>query len=332
MRIGWLGLCVGIIALLYGAVWWYGRTVHPITYGISFSSGHAAWFFDSQWKSMYREMLAELKPNFIRLSVDWDEVEKKEGVYDFSSVDFMMDEALKTGTNVLLTVGQKTPRWPECHIPTWVKEKTTDEYLKRLYTYVSTTVERYKNHSALEYWQVENEPYIHFDFGECGTFQRDAVQEEISFVKSHDPKHSVVVTDSGELSVWYPAAQKGDIFGTTMYRIITTSKGRLFTYDWLPAGWYRARAKVHGLTSDRFFISELQAEPWINTGNVTSTSLEEQFKTMSVDRMKQNFEFAGHTGASRAYVWGVEWWYWMKHIRGNSSFVDLAKEYMGRGN
>ena len=327
MRMSLLGIFIGLLALTYGGLWWYGRSIHPIQYGISFSSQHAAWLL-SDWKSMYREMMSELKPKFVRLSADWDEVEKTEGVYDFTPVDFMMDEARKHGANVLLTVGQKTPRWPECHTPGWVVEKTDSEYVKSLYAYVEAVVERYKDHPSLEYWQVENEPYIMFNFGACPKFQSGAIEKEFEIVRSHDTKHQILVTDSGELSVWYPAAKKADLFGTTMYRIVTTAKNRMLTYDWLPMGWYRARAKMLGLTSDRFFVSELQAEPWIGSGNVTSTPVEDQFKTMSVDRMKKNLEEAKHTGASRAYLWGVEWWYWMKHEKGDSSFVDLAKEYL----
>ncbi len=327
MRLSWFGICIGLLALLYGGLWWYGRSTHPIVYGISFSSQHAEWLF-SDWKKMYRDMLSELKPAIIRLSVDWDQVETKEGVYDFSDIDFMMNEAATHHAQVVLTVGQKTPRWPECHMPDWLIEKTSDEYLKKLYAYVSATVDRYKNHAALEYWQVENEPFIAFDFGDCVRFDRDALDEELSIVRSKDANHRVLVTDSGELSVWYPAAKKGDLFGATLYRVVTTPAGRIFSYDWMPAGWYRARAEIFGRNADTFFISELQAEPWIHTGNLTSTPLTKQFETMSIERMKKNFEFARHTGASRAYVWGAEWWYWLKYEHGDSSFVELAKEYI----
>ena len=327
MRIGWFGFIIGFVALLYGGLWWYGKDIHPMQYGISFSSQHAAWLF-SDWKKMYHDMLVDLKPPFIRLSVDWDQVEKKEGVYDFSDIDFMMNEAKGSGTKVVLAIGQKTPRWPECHIPAWVLEKTSDEYAQKLFTYLTATVDRYKNHPALEYWQVENEPYIKFTFGNCEKFQKDILDQEITIVRSHDSSHHIVITDSGELAIWYPAAKKGDIFGTTMYRSVMSPRGSVFTYDWLPAGWYRARAQVLGLSSDTFFISELQVEPWIHDGSVTSTPLEEQFKTMSVEQMKKNFEFARHTTASRAYLWGVEWWYWMKYEKGDNSFVELAKKYV----
>ncbi len=327
MRMTGIGIFIGLVALIYGGLWWYGKSTHPIQYGISFSSQHAAWLIP-EWKPMYREMLSDLKPGFIRLSVDWDQVEKEEGKYDFSDVDFMMNEASKQNVRVLLAVGQKTPRWPECHLPSWLEEKTRDEYLHKLYAYVSTTVDRYKDHKALEYWQVENEPYIKFDFGSCARFESLAIDEELSIVRSKDDTHKIVVTDSGELSVWHPAAKKGDIFGSTMYRVVTTPKGNIFTYDWMPAGWFKARANIFGLSSDTFFISELQAEPWIHDGDLIGMPIENQFETMSVEQMKKNLEFAKHTSASRAYLWGVEWWYWMKYTHNDSRFIDVAREYI----
>ncbi|MBP9732348.1 MAG: hypothetical protein KBD29_02730, partial [Candidatus Magasanikbacteria bacterium] len=82
MRMSAFGIFIGLLVLIYGGLWWYGKSTHPIQYGISFSSQHASWLIPD-WRPMYREMLSDLKPGFIRLSVDWDQVEKEEGKYDF---------------------------------------------------------------------------------------------------------------------------------------------------------------------------------------------------------------------------------------------------------
>ncbi len=327
MRMSWFGLIIGLLALAYGGLWWYGRSTHPISYGISFSSSYATWLH-IDWKKMYTEMLQDLKPEFIRISADWDDIEKEEGVYDFSSVDFMMNTARDQGARVLLVVGQKTPRWPECHTPEWAVAEGATSYEDRVARYVEAVVGRYKDHAALEYWQVENEPFINFEFGECEHFRRDLFSRELEIVRKLDTVHDVVVTDSGELSTWRTAAKAGDIFGTTMYRVIRTPGGRVVPYDWLPMGWYRLRAALWGIPHERFFVSELQAEPWVHTGGIPASSVEEQMKTMNVARMKKNMEDAKHSGASRAYLWGVEWWYWMKYEHGDGSFIDAAKEYV----
>ena len=61
---------------------------------------------------------------------------------------------------VALVVGQKTPRWPECHIPKWANQLTDNKYQIAVKEYVKYVVEKYKNHPALDIWQVENEPLL----------------------------------------------------------------------------------------------------------------------------------------------------------------------------
>ncbi len=39
-----------------------------------------------------------------------------------------------------------------------------------------------------------------------------------------------------------------------------------------------------------------------------NTPIKEQELTMSPMRLQANIDVAEHTGASRAYLWGVEWW------------------------
>jgi len=56
---------------------------------------------------------------------------------------------------------------------------------------------------------------------------------------------------------------------------------------------------------------ELQAEPW---GPVLmyDLPLKEQNKTMNLERFKKVIQFAKGTGEDSFYLWGAEWWYWMK--------------------
>ncbi len=327
MRMHWFGLVIGLIALFYGGLWWYGRSTHPIQYGVSFSPAYAATLVP-EWRLLYTEILTDLHPPFIRIAAQWNEIEKEEGVYDFSSIDFMMDEAEKHESKVLLAIGQKVPRWPECFIPEWAKNISEEEYKKKFLTYIEKMVKRYEHHAALEYWQVENEPYIKFDFGECKNFNSNVVDDEIKLVRTTDTGHPVMMTDSGEMSTWIKAVKNGDVFGSTLYRVVRSPKGKIYDYFWLPPGFYRLKALLVGLDSSRFFVAELQAEPWFHESTPKTSPLEEQKKTMDIERFKNHLEYAKHVGASRAYLWGVEWWYWMKYEHNDTSFVDVAKEYL----
>ncbi len=314
---------IAMAAIVYGLLWLMSIKQYDVTYGISFSKQHAT-SLGLDWKEVYKEMLADLKPSVIRISADWDEVEQTQGVFMFDDVDFMMDEAARAGTTVTLAFGQKTPRWPECHIPSWVTSTVTMDMVT---PYIRAVVERYKTHEALALWQVENEPFIAFPFGECDLFSKEIVRDEISLVRSLNTDHKIIVTDSGELSDWYRASRAGDVFGTTLYRVVRTPKDTIVRYRWLPAGFYKAKAAVMRIDKDAFFVAELQAEPWFAAGgNPNNTPIAVQEETMSLEQLTHQLWYVERIGASRAYLWGVEWWYLMKHTYGDARYWEFIKE------
>jgi hypothetical protein len=284
-----------------------------VEYGISFNQYHAA-SLGLDWQEAYLAMLTELEPDYIRIAAMWSEVEPVQGAYNFDPVDWMMDQAATHGVQVLLVVGQKAPRWPECHVPVWATELTPDAYREALYQYVTAITERYKDHTALELWQIENEAFINFTFGECEAFEEKIVPGEVALVRSIDSDHQVVMTDSGELATWRQPSKYGDILGTTMYRTVQTPGGNTLKYDWLPAGFYKLKARFWGKGYHDFFVAELQAEPWFTDSDPLTTSIETQQQLFTPERMQENIAYASHVGASRVYLWGVEWWYYMKQV------------------
>lgn len=315
-----------ILFLSWIILWLFSINTYTVSYGVSFSPGYAG-SLGLDWKETYQSILKELKPHFIRLAVPWNKVEAKKNLYSFDDIDYMMNEAEKANVKVVLVVGQKIPRWPECFIPPWAKLETTENKQKMLLDYVGTVVNRYKNNNTLEYWQVENEAFIKFAFGECQSYDINSVKHEISLVKKLDANHKIVLTDSGELSTWHEAASQGDILGTTLYRVVRMPNGFIWKYSFIPPAFYKMRARLLGKDEDSFIISELQAEPWFNSDPL-STPIEEQEKTMSIDQFNENIDYATKIGASRAYLWGVEWWYWMKHDKNDSRYWDRAKEVL----
>ena len=301
---------------------------YPVSYGMSFSDAYAE-SLGLDAREVYTAMLNELRPKYIRIAANWDEVEAVKGEYDFSTVDWKMDLAKEYGAKVLLVIGQKTPRWPECHIPAWY-EYGTEESKARLLDYVRATVERYKDHEALEVWQVENEPFIRFAFGSCEGYDTEAIYEEIDIVRELDANRDILVSDSGELGLWKKAGQAGDIFGVTVYRIVRSPNGMIFTYDWLPAAFYRYKAKLLGIDMDRFWVVELQGEPWFTDGNPQNTPVEEQEKTMNPKRLAKHIDYTERIGVERAYVWGVEWWYFMKEVYGDARYWELVRKTISK--
>ncbi len=248
----------------------------------------------------------------MRLSASWNLIEKNPGKWDFTELDWQMAEAAKRGAKITLAIGQKTPRWPECHTPDWAQKLSDQEFNSALADYVSKIVERYRNNKALEIWQVENEPFLPFG-NYCRPFSKSQLTEEISLVKKMDPVHPTLTTDSGELSFWQDTARAADLFGTTMYRVVWNKTLGYVNYEWAPPLFYRSKLAAAGRSANTAYVMELQAEPWIPDNDLFNVALAEQYKSMSLAQLDKNVNFARRVGLPRAYLWGAEWWYWLKN-------------------
>ncbi|EKE19959.1 MAG: hypothetical protein ACD_8C00076G0006 [uncultured bacterium] len=284
------------------------------------------------WKEAYLAMLDDLEIKHVRLPVYWDRVEKEEGAYNFSEIDWQLNEAQKRGVEVILVIGQKVPRWPECYVPKWVGEDPSNLPAKRLkeklISFDQVVVNRYRdNHPEVVSWQVENEPFL--NFGICSKVDVDLVDSEIAKVRELDPARSIIVTDSGELSLWLKAASRADIFGTTMYREVYSKEMGHWRYPIGP-NFFKAKQLLIKLFADQenAIVIELQGEPWV-AGWTIDAPVEVQLASMNSDILKDNIEFAKKTGMKEIYVWGVEWWYYMKIKQNNPTLWETAKIFSG---
>ena len=292
------------------------------TLGVTFSNRYAS-DIGLDWRAAYLATLDDLQVKKIRIPVYWDLVEKTEGQYDFSDVDWELSEAKKRNVDVVLVVGQKVPRWPECAIPDWAL--SSDQKRKdSLRDFEKIVIERYKNEPEIEYWQVENEPFLLF--GVCPKPDPALLDSEISLVHSLDSSRKIIVTDSGELSLWIQAAKRADVFGTTMYRNVYKNGVGYYTYPIGPR-FFRFKYGLINLFAhqDNAIVIELQAEPWI-AGYTTNQPLSEQFKSMTSDKLKANVDYAREVGFPQIYLWGVEWWYWLKVQKDYPQVWDTAKQ------
>ncbi len=317
-----------LIAALIVAAWvslikFSGFKNNNMIYGASFSTEYAS-YLGLDPRAAFVKILDNWQFKYIRLSAQWDLIEKTKGQYDWNDLDWMMDSAAKRNAKVVLVVGHKTPRWPECHAPAWIDYSASSKHKQELKDFMKSTVERYKNHPALEIWQVENEPFLRF--GDCQPISSQEFREEIALVKQLDPVHPTMTTDSGELSTWRRTAKQADLFGTTLYRVVWSKAIGYWSYDWIfsPLA-YTAKLWLNGRDINTAYITELQAEPWIPNKPLADTPLDEQFRSMSLARLKSNVEFAARTGMPRAYLWGAEWWLWLES-RGVHDVSDYIKQ------
>ncbi|MDO8425692.1 MAG: beta-galactosidase [bacterium] len=314
----------GVLVLTYIALFLVPPAQGTEVIGVHFAPAHAQ-YLGLDWRAAYRALLDDLGVRRLRLAAYWPEVEPHDGELNFRALDWMMDEAADRGATVVLGVGRRLPRWPECHIPEWARALPDSVQQERIERVITAAVERYRSHPALGMWQVENEPFLAV-FGECPALDRASLQREVDIVRALDPGRNVLITDSGELSLWRRASRVGDRLGTTMYRVVWSPVFGYVSYaPFLPAAGYRLKAFLVGMPPERMVIAELQAEPWVQNGDIAGTPIAEHRRSMDAERLRNNVAFARATGFHEVYLWGAEYWYWLKE-QGDASLWDAARE------
>ena len=300
-----------------------------ITWGVDFSQMQAE-SLGLNWKGVYLAIINDLGVKNIKLHTQWDWVEGRKGDYYFDDIDWQLARAKANGVKVVYVVGMKSGRWPECHTPTWLSTLSVAQQQEELLKYIKEVVLRYKNNDAIINWQVENEPL--FKFGQCPLWYYDGgnfLEKEIQLVKFLDPSRPVIVSDSGEQSSWFEAAKVADIVGITMYREvwahITDGFGFNFSSFLSPVTYWRKALIIKKIFGKDVICIELQAEPWASKP-FYDVPLAEQAKTMNPEIFKKNIEYAKNTGLDKFYLWGVEWWYWMKTTQNKPGIWQEAKQ------
>jgi hypothetical protein len=325
LKIFLLSIFFGII-IIYTSLWLWNIFVKELPnselrFGVTFSKLYAE-ELQIDWKSAYIAILDDLLVRRIRISAYWSEVEPENGKFNFNDLDFQINEAKKRNVDIIVAIGQKLPRWPECHIPEWVDDETREKYLLR---YIETVVNRYKDVKEISYWQIENEPFL--KFGVCPKLNINLFNREISLVKSLDSR-PIIITDSGEFGDWIRAKKHADVFGTTMYRTIWKDGLGHLRYP-LPPTWFKFKDFVSRIFAgdhvSKIIVVEMQAEPW-GPDPIPLITIEEQFKYMDFQEFQNNILYAKRAGIPDIYLWGVEWWYWLKETQNDARFWDYARE------
>jgi len=305
------------------------KTNKNITWGVDFSQMQAE-ALRLDWKKVYTALLDDLKVKDIKLHTQWDFIDGEKNKYFFDDVDWQISQAKKRGVKIIYVVGIKTGRWPECHIPKWAENLDEKKQQEEALTYLKEVINRYKDNDTISFWQVENEPF--FKFGECPSWyykNSNFLKKEIEAVRSIDNKKPIIVSDSGDLSFWLGAAKLGDVVGITMYRQIwiniANKIGFPVNYFFTPMTYWRRIQIIDKLFGKKVICIELQTEPWLSKPFFGS-SVEEQLESMDLEQFKKNINFASKTGIDKFYLWGAEWWYWMKTTQNRPEIWNEAQK------
>lgn len=313
-------------------------------WGVTFSKKYAQ-ELGLDWKKTYLDILDDLSVHYVRLPVYWNEVERVRDEYDFSDIEWQLSEAQKRGVNVLLVIGRRQPRWPECHDPEWVDDLDQNEIEDEVLELLSEEVRRFSGYGNIYEWQLENEPLLSV-FGRCPKTNRDFLEKEIAFVESLEDQmrvegfgessRTVMLTDSGELSLWMRTSQFTRLLGTTIYRKVWNKHLGYFTYFFVPPSLYHYKAELIKTLSktNMVIISEMQMEPWVpsTTGSIVDIPLDRQKEIFDIGDFQENIDFARRTGFSQVYLWGAEWWYWLKEVHGDNQLWNEAKRVVTLAN
>jgi hypothetical protein len=316
-------LCIGT---MYGIARWYiyeERNV-PLTLGVTFISDYAKYFGLDPQQTM-QAMIDQLHVKNFRLVSYWSDIEATKGHYDFSDLDWQFQMAEKAHAQVILSIGLRQPRWPECHMPTWAENEPYSVWYPQLKDFMTATIERYKNSPALGSYQLENEYFLKV-FGTCQNYDRSRLVDEFNLVKKLDNDHPVIISRSNNaigLPIGNPVP---DEYGVSVYKRVWDKNvtHRYFEYPF-PAWFYGFLAGGSEILSGRnMIIHELQAEPWPPTG-ITQASIAEQDKSMDATRLQSRFQYGEATGVKTIYLWGAEWWYYRLIKDHDPSLWNVAK-------
>ena len=289
----------------------FSRGQKPI-FGVTFSQKYTI-DLGLDWQQTYLAILDELKVSNIRLIAYWDGIEGQPDNFNFADLDWQIKQASDRGANIILVVGRRAPRWPECHDPAWLSNLAPLAIKRHQLEFIKEVINKYKDDLAIKAWQVENEPLFNW-FGDCPKPSKEFLTQEVNLVKSLDSR-PIIITDSGELNNWQQAAGLADILGTTMYRVVWDKHFGFWDYFFVPPAAYRFKADLTEMFHQNLkevIVTELQMEPWTMDKRMVELSLADQERSFTLQRFKDNINYVKKTGFSAVYLWGVEYWYWLK--------------------
>ena len=291
-------------------------------------------------------LLRGLDAQFVRLSVEWDQVEPREGEFDFALVDALLAVSERNGTEVLLSLGMKAQRHPEYYLPDWLTERVAIQrdgdpsavplVRERALAMVAEVARHVAASPVIGAWQAENEPYHASPRAENWRLGREYVAEVVEALRAADPSARPVVINHAEVYVqdrrWKWTVEDADIAATSMYpQRIYEFAGFRFVRSILEIGPfapnYAARGRAAHAAGDEYWLTELQAEPWAHPDNRLISPANPALD-LTPGNFERNIEYARRSGADRVYLWGAEWWLFERDRKGDGSWWERARELL----
>lgn len=275
--------------------------------------------------------IASLGLDVIRLGSYWNEIERVENQYDFTSLDWLLNESQKHSIKVVLTVGMKAPRWPEYHFPDWLKERydTTRQDLPldsnpaiadKTLKFVQAVIEHTKSAPNIKYWQVENEPLTKLEVAAGRFLSRDFIEKEVNLTRAlARPEQKILLTNAITLPsadpehddrAFHGSMALGDAVGVNVYTKVAIGPDYYLQPE--AAYWQKLQEWQTQLqhAGKEHWIAEAQAEPWEYQKLVAMDKAE--YPSTSPKAASDLVRQLGQMGFGTVMLWGCEYWYWQK--------------------
>lgn len=358
-----VALVIGFAVIFVRLSWPHVEPAGNPIFGINYSCNHAEYLLledpargsdgfvsddrpgRAEWcAATLAELLQGLGARYVRISVEWSQVEPLEGVYDFRLVDALLAEAGRHDAKVLLTVGVKGQRHPEFYIPEWVRTRvdlrereviSDDAFLRSsALAMVEAVVRHVASSTAIDSWGADNEPFVPSLRAENWVLGRDFVEEEVARIRANDTGHRPVSVNHAQHFVfdrrWQDALVEGDILGASLYPFRNYEVAGLhFVVPILEIGPlapnYAHQAREAKALGREYWLTEMQAEPWPD-GDARLTSPNHPAPDVTAANFRKNIDYARRTGAERVYLWGAEWWLYQREHFGDRTWWNLARE------
>lgn len=292
------------------------------------------------------KLLLEMGFKLIRIPAYWSRIESKKDIYDFKELDRIIKKLSDNNINIVLTIGVKSLRRPEFHIPDWLEWKNKGKYLpnskyfeQKAFKYFQIVFERYKIYNSIKWWQVENEPFDNIPSLGSYKISESFLEKEIKYIRDNDHNNRKIITTTtfpidilSRTIELFPSILKyrkqiyetGDIIGIDIYPLITYHfpfyKIRKLTtrFDW------DNLLKFVKNQEKEIWITELQAEPWnskILINKDIKTSNFELSNLISIYRKVRNLGFRN------ILFWGSEFWI-QQHKYGHKEWINTIKNIL----
>ena len=298
----------------------------------------------AEWcATTFARVLDETGARYVRLSVEWSQIEPVEGRYDFTLVDALLRESERHGASVLLTVGVKGQRHPEYYIPAWAFPdgrlgrgaviELDSALAQRALAMIRTTVAHVSASAAIDSWGADNEPYVMSARVGLLSLSRELVRAEVAAIRAADPQQRPVSIAHAQIysfeTVWRGVIEDADVMAVSLYPFRNQPLlGRTFIFPIMELGPLTPNFPYHAreaaLAGDGFWVTEMQAEPWAES-DIRLFTPSNPSPNLDEAKLRRNLDYARRTGASRVYLWGSEWWLFTKERQGDSRWMELGR-------